>query len=336
MRFREMWIGFIVGALALAGCGSSGNDHSGASAGEKVKIGFLVKSATEVWFQQEWKFAEEAAKQHGFDLIKIATPDADKVLSAIDSLSTQGVQGFIICTPDPKLGPAIVSKAKEHGMKLMTVDDRLIGADGKPLTDVPHLGISAHEIGKSVGQAIVDEMKKRGWNMSEVGAIAINLDELETARQRIDGATEVLVANGFPSERVFKSPWKTQDIPGAFDAANIALTQHPDIKKWVAFSSNDDGVLGVVRATEQHGIPASDVIGVGINGTSGVDDLKKPQPTGFFASVLLSPRQHGFGTAESMFHWITKGTEPPKETYTKGILIDRTNFQEAMKKEGLL
>jgi L-arabinose transport system substrate-binding protein len=328
MRYYCLVLAFV---FVLVGCSKQPE-----TAEERPKIGFLVKSATEVWFQQEWKFADEAAKQYGFDLIKIATPDADKVISAIDNLSAQGVKGFIICTPDPKLGSAIVSKAKEHNMKLLTVDDRLVDANGQPLTDVHYLGISAYEIGKMVGQAIVDEIKKRGWNMAELGAIAVNVDELETARLRINGATEVLVASGFPKDRIFKSPWKTFDIPGAFDAANITLTQHPDIKRWVAFSSNDDGVLGVVRATEGRNIPADDVIGVGINGTSGVDDLKKDKPTGFFASVLLSPRQHGFGTAESMYKWITKGEEPAKETYTKGILIDRSNYKEEMKKEGLL
>jgi L-arabinose transport system substrate-binding protein len=337
MAKKVLVLGLALAVTCMVGC-SKGDDSAGASAGkgEKVKIGFLVKSAAEPWFQQEWKFADEAAAKYGFELVKIETKDADKVVSTMDNLSVQGVQGVIICTPDPKLGNAIVAKAKEHNMKLLTLDDRLIGPDGKPLTDVHHLGISAYDIGKMVGQALVDEMKRRSWNFAEVGAIAVNLDELETARQRIDGAIEVLTANGFPKERIFKSPWKTQDIPGALDAANISLTQHPEIKKWIAFSSNDDGVLGVVRATEGRSIPAENVIGVGINGTSGVDDFKKSKPTGFFASVLLSPRKHGYGTAEMMYQWISQGKEPPKETWTSGILITRDNYKEMMDKEGLL
>ncbi|MEO7454297.1 MAG: arabinose ABC transporter substrate-binding protein [Fimbriimonadales bacterium] len=327
---------FLIGVAALAaiaGCGGGGDTVAGEA--DKPKIGFLVKSATEVWFQQEWKFADQAAEELGFDLIKIPTPDAEKVMSALDNLAAQGADGVIICSPDVKLGPAIVAKCKSANLKLLSVDDRLVNADEQPM-DVPHLGISAHKIGKMVGQAIVDEMKVRGWNMSEVGAIAVNLDELETARQRIDGATEVLVANGFDAGRVFKSPWKTQDIPGALDAANITLTQHSDIKKWVAFSSNDDGVLGVVRATEGRNISSSDVIGVGINGTSGVDDFKKPNPTGFFGSVLLSPRKHGYDTCKMMFEWVKNGVVPPKETWTSGILITRENYEAKMKEEGLL
>ena len=104
-----------------------------------------------------------AAKEKGFTLVKIGAEDGEKVQSAIDNLGAQGAQGFIICTPDVKLGPGIVAKAAANDLKLMTVDDRLVSADGKPLEDVPHMGISATKIGEAVGQAIVDEIKKRGW-----------------------------------------------------------------------------------------------------------------------------------------------------------------------------
>lgn len=64
-----------------------------------VKIGFIVKQPEEPWFQDEWKFADEAAKEKGFTLVKIGAQDGEKVQSAIDNLGAQGAQGFIICTP---------------------------------------------------------------------------------------------------------------------------------------------------------------------------------------------------------------------------------------------
>src|SRR5260221_13847332 len=76
-----------------------------------VKIGFVVKQPEEPWFQDEWKFAEVAAKEKGFTLVKIGAEDGEKALAAIDNLGAQGAQGFIICTPDVKLGPAIVAKS---------------------------------------------------------------------------------------------------------------------------------------------------------------------------------------------------------------------------------
>ncbi len=77
---------------------------------ENLKLGFLVKQPEEPWFQTEWKFADKAGKDLGFDVIKIAVPDGEKTLNAIDSLAASGAKGFVICTPDPKLGSAIVAK----------------------------------------------------------------------------------------------------------------------------------------------------------------------------------------------------------------------------------
>src|SRR6266700_2389101 len=131
----------------------------GASA--PVKIGFLVKQPEEPWFQLEWKFADQAAKELGFSLVKIGATDGEKVLGAIDNLAAGGAQGFIICTPDTRLGPGIVTKAKANQLKLISVDDQFIGADGKPMANVHHLGISAYKIGENVGQTLADEMKKR-------------------------------------------------------------------------------------------------------------------------------------------------------------------------------
>jgi L-arabinose transport system substrate-binding protein len=44
---------------------------------ETLKLGFLVKQPEEPWFQTEWKFADKAGKDLGFDVIKIAVPDGE-------------------------------------------------------------------------------------------------------------------------------------------------------------------------------------------------------------------------------------------------------------------
>ncbi len=56
---------------------------------ENLKLGFLVKQPEEPWFQTEWKFADKAGKDLGFEVIKIAVPDGEKTLNAIDSLGGQ-------------------------------------------------------------------------------------------------------------------------------------------------------------------------------------------------------------------------------------------------------
>ncbi|MEF0940881.1 arabinose ABC transporter substrate-binding protein [Rhizobium sp. BR 362] len=301
-----------------------------------VKIGFVVKQPEEPWFQDEWKFADIAAKEKGFTLVKIGAQDGEKVQAAIDNLGAQGVEGFIICTPDVKLGPGIVAKAAANQLKLMTVDDRLVGADGKPLEEVPHMGISATKIGETVGQAIVDEIKKRGWDMKNVGAIRVSYDALPTAVDRVEGAISVLKGAGFPAENIYDAPQAKTDTEAALNAATTVLNKHADVKYWVAFGLNDEAVLGAVRATESVGIPAANVIGVGIGGAdSAINEFKKPQPTGFFGTVIISPKRHGYETAINMYDWIANAKEPPKLTLTSGSLALRDDYQTVRKDLGL-
>jgi len=257
-------------------------------------------------------------------------------MSAIDNLGAQGAQGFVVCTPDVKLGPGIVAKAAANNLKLMTVDDRLVGADGKPLEDVPHMGISATKIGEAVGQAILDEMKARGWKMDEVGAIRVSYDQLPTAVDRVEGAISVLKAAGFKAENIFDAPQAKTDTEAALNAATVVLNAHADIKKWIAFGLNDEAVLGAVRASESVGIPADGMIGVGIGGAeSAINEFKKPAATGFVGTVIISPKRHGYETALNMYDWIANNKEPAKLTLTAGALAKRDDYQKVRKDLGI-
>jgi L-arabinose transport system substrate-binding protein len=331
----------LVAPLAfLAGCGKKSADTDPASnastPAKKIKIGFLVKQPEEPWFQYEWKGADRAAAQYGFEVIKIGVPDGEKTLAAIDSLAANGAQGFVICTPDVRLGPAIVAKAKTAGLKVITVDDRFVGADGKFLEDVPYLGMSASKIGHLSGSTIAAEMQRRVWAAGETAACIVTFEELDTARQRTDGVIAALTEAGFPADRIFKAPQKTTDIPGSFDAANALLARKTGVKHWLVAGMNDSAVLGAVRATEGNGFKAADVIGVGINGTDCLDELRKPAPTGFYGSIYASAPTEGFMTAEMLYLWIKDGKQPALDTRVDGKPITRENFEALLKAEGIL
>ncbi|GAA0614577.1 arabinose ABC transporter substrate-binding protein [Paenochrobactrum glaciei] len=301
-----------------------------------VKIGFVVKQPEEPWFQDEWKFADIAAKEKGFTLVKIGAEDGEKVQAALDNLGAQGAQGVIICTPDVKLGPGIVAKAAANDLKLMTVDDRLVNADGSAMEDVVHMGISATKIGEETGKAISDEVKKRGWDWKEVGAIRVSYDQLPTAVDRIEGALTFMKSAGLVEANIFDAPQAKTDTEAALNASTVVLNKNPDVKYWVAVGLNDEAVLGAVRATESVGIASANVIAVGIGGSdSAINEFKKPEPTGFFGSIIISPKRHGYETALNMFDWIANGNEPEKLTLTAGQLALRDNYQEVRKELGI-
>lgn len=327
----------LVAAVLPCACSKDSGTQPGqpAPAANAIKLGFLVKQPEEPWFQLEWQFAEQAAKELHFDLVKIGATDGEKVLAGIDNLAAQGAQGFVICTPDVHLGPAIAARAKAKNLKLLSVDDRFLGADGKPMADVHYLGISASKIGTSVGVALAAEQRKRGWSNAETGVIAVTRDELETAKERTDGAIEALTAAGFPAARIWRAAVPVSEIPAALDSTNALLVQHGDVKKWLVCGMNDNVVLGAVRALEGRGLGAESVVAIGINGSDCLVELEKQKPTGFFASVLLSARQHGYQTSEMLYRWVKDGVEPPMDTRTAGVLIDRANFRQVLQEQGI-
>lgn len=303
---------------------------------DTLKLGYLVKQPEEPWFQTEWAFADKAAKEYNFELIKMAVPDGEKTLNAIDTLAASGAKGFVICTPDPKLGSAIMAKAKSYGLKVITVDDQFLNAKGQPMTDVPLVMMAASQIGQRQGNELYKEMQKRGWNVENSAVMAITADELDTARRRVHGAMDALKADGFPAAQIYTVPTKTNDIPGALDAANSLLVQYPDVKNWLIVGMNDNTVLGGVRATEGQGFSADSVIGIGINGVDAVNELAKSKATGFYGSLLPSPDVHGFKSTEMLYEWVAKDVEPQKFVeVTDAVLITRDNFKEELKKKGL-
>ena len=303
---------------------------------EEVKIGFLVKQPEEPWFQTEWAFAEKAGREHGFTVLKIAVPDGEKTLSAIDSLAANGAKGFVICPPDVSLGPAIVAKAERNGLKVMAVDDRFVNAQGEFMEDVPYLGMAAFEVGQKQGEAMATEAKNRGWDWSETYAVINTYNELDTGKKRTDGSVDALKKAGMPEDHILFTAQKNLDVPGAMDATNSALVKLPgNAKNLIIGGMNDNTVLGGVRATESAGFNAANVIGIGINGTDAIGELKK-ENSGFFGSMLPSPHIEGYETARMMYEWVTTGKEPPKYTAMDEVtLITRENFQEELEKIGL-
>ena len=307
-----------------------------AFAADPVKIGFLVKQPEEPWFQTEWAFAEKAAKDKGFTLLKIAVPDGEKTLAAIDSLAANGAKGFVICPPDVALGPAIVAKAKLNDLKVMAVDDRFVDAKGKFMEDVPYLGMAAFEVGQQQGAAMAAEAEKRGWKRDDTYAVINTYNELDTGKKRTDGSVEALKKAGLPTDHIIFAPQKTLDVPGSMDSTTSALVKLPsNAKHLIIGGMNDNTVLGGVRATESAGFKAEQVIGIGINGTDAIGELKKAN-SGFFGSMLPSPHEEGYQTASMMYEWVTTGKEPPKYTaMDKVTLITRANFQQELEKIGL-
>lgn len=299
-----------------------------------IKLGFIVNQPDQPWYQLEWKFGDQAAKDLGCELIKIGATEGDKALAAIDTLAAAGAQGFVICTPDVRLGPAIVAKAERVGLRLIAVDDQFVGPQGL-MKNVHYLGVSAQRIGELAAEGALAEMKRRGWSRAETRVAIITFDQLDTTRQRTEAEAQVITAAGFSPDQIYRGASRTGDVPGAFEAANALFVRAGEVKHWLVLGPADNFVIGAVRALEGRGLGPADAIAVGINGTDCIPEFEKPTPTAFFASVLLAPKKHGYDTVAMLHRWVTTGVEPPLDTRTAGMLITRENFAQVLKEQGI-
>ena len=202
----------------------------------------------------------------------------------------------------------------------------------KPAANTDALKTLTQPEAKTNSETTTEEEELAGLS----AVMAITSNELDTARRRTTGSMDALKAAGFPEKQIYQVPTKSNDIPGAFDAANSMLVQHPEVKHWLIVGMNDSTVLGGVRATEGQGFKAADIIGIGINGVDAVSELSKAQATGFYGSLLPSPDVHGYKSSEMLYNWVAKGVEPTKFTeVTDVVLITRDNFKEELEKKGL-
>jgi L-arabinose transport system substrate-binding protein len=324
-------------SLSLSGCGrqSETSETSGGGAPKTIRIGYIVKDGTQEWFRNEVRFAKEAGAKDGFEVVEVSAPDGGAVMNALDTLANKGCKATVLCTPDVKLGPAIVAACKEKGLKLVTVDDRLVDAEGKPIKDVPYVGISAYAIGQKVGKAALAEAQKRGWKNEDTCVLALTMETLPTAFERTRGAVDEIKAEGFPQDRIQTAPHPEQTVAAGYTAADAVLQKHGDCKHWLVVGMADDVVLGGVRRLEKD-LKPTDIIGIGINGdAAAIAEFKKAEPTGFFGSIQLEARKHGEDTARMAYQWVKDGKVPPAETFTVGTLMTRDNFQQVRKEQGL-
>ena len=78
------------------------------------------------------------------------------------------------------------------------------------------------------------------------------------------------------------------------------------------------------------------VIAIGIGGSkTALNEFAKPIPTGFYGTVLISPKRHGYETSVNMFKWITQNQQPPAVTLTSGMLMTRNNQADVRAKMGI-
>ena len=317
-------------ALILLSMAAAAAVAAGHAAAEDVKIGYINKMGDHPWFVAEVAGAKAAAAAAG---AAFASQDvqfnADLTITTFDTMVGDGVQGIAIVVPDKGLGPVIADKARKAGVKLVAVDDDIYFEDG---SQVPYVGMNAHNIGLRVGEKLADLYKAEGWADKEVRIASIEDRKADTCMQRNLGAEEAFLkaVPDFKPENIVRVAYDNTMV-NSIDVMTTTLTANPAVTNWIFYSCNDDGVIGAARALENSGYGADQGMGIGIDGSRACDAFGSGKPTAFRGTMWLNSENHGATAVKLLVAAIKDGTELPTQTFTDPEFINAENFASTYK-----
>ena len=176
--------------LTLAGLGMAATmAFADQAEAEGFKIGRIVKQGTHPYFTAETVGMRAAAEELGIELLyQDVQTDTDLTISALDTMIAAGVDAIAITVPDQRSGPAVMARANEAGIVLITPYDPIEDDEGNV---APYIGPSNPTLGRMTGEEGVRIFGELGWASEdgELRVAAIEAQQIEPCMERSDFAT---------------------------------------------------------------------------------------------------------------------------------------------------
>jgi len=288
---------------------------------------YVVKRLDQGWFQNEQKGVEEGGKAAGLDVTTLDSRfDASAQQASLDTAFSQKAGGIILVIQDQELGPAVMAQAATNDVPVIAVDDPIEDAKGNP---APFVGMATNDIGTAVGKMLATSAKDNGWDVADIGVAALTFDEVSVCTERTDASREGVLANlpGLTDDQIYEANYAGANTDGGLQAMQGLITSHPDVKHWLVYSCNEEGVVGAVRALEAADLDA-DSCGVGLgDGALAVVEFEKETPA-YCGSLFADSRKHGEVAAQLMADFLLDGTEIPLETLVPGVEVTPENYTD--------
>ena len=272
----------IIQFIGLAACLllpflSANNAISGS---HSLKIGFSQVTLQSPFYVQLKNGAEAAAEAGGDSLIFLdANGDVTKQNNDIQDLITQGVDVLIINPANAQAVVPALEAAQSAGIPVITVD--------RPVDDETvsaHIGRDNVAMGKMVGTAVLEKLKKDGISGAKI--IEIQGDAGGSVMMdRRDGFHAAMEGSG---HTIVKGPYAEYIRSNAVVAMQDLLQAHPDVN--VVYAHNDDMALGAMQVLEENG--RGDVL---VSGVDGLSEALGVMASGgnYVASALNDPQYLG-------------------------------------------
>ena len=216
---------------------------------EKPKVGLVMKSLAKEFFVTMQKGGEDYQKAHSadFDLISNGIKNETDTAGQIDIIQQMiiaKVDALVIAPADSKALVSTIKKAKDRGIVVVNIDNRLdpdvLKSKG---LDVPFVGPNNRQGAREVGDYLAKTLKAG----DQVGIIE-GVSTTTNAQMRTAGFKDAMSAAGMKVVSVQSGDW---EIDGGNKVASGMLSEYPEIKAILA--GNDSMAIGAVSAIRAAG-----------------------------------------------------------------------------------
>lgn len=301
----------LVAAVFGGGCGKP---DAGSSA-TKPRIALVMKSLANEFFSTMAEGAKkhQAAHADSYDLlvngIKNETDLAEQV-NLVDQMIARKVSAIIIAPADSKAVVTVLKRAKESGILVVNIDNKL---DADVLKQagltIPFVGPDNRAGARKVG----DELAKHLQAGDKV-AIVEGIPTAFNGQQRRLGFEDAMKAASMNIVTIQSGNWEMEK---ANNVTTAILSEHADLK--AVLCANDNMALGAVAALQAAG-KSGKVLVVGF------DNIGAIRPMLSDGRVIATADQHAdqlavFGIEAALK--ILKGQAPPADQTTAVDLITK-------------
>jgi L-arabinose transport system substrate-binding protein len=298
------------------------------AAGDTLTIAVIQKQGDQQYFVDEAAGARDAAKELGNVKINVVnvSMDANAAISGMNVMVGQKVDGIAIVVPDQQIGPQVIDMAAQAKIPIVAMDDPIKSGTGTPSAFV---GFDGYDMGSKVGDEAGKLFKASGWALDETRVAAAYEQQLSVCQDRESGQEAAFAKAAGAVPKIIKIGTDNS----AMDAQNrtgAMVTANPSIKHWIVWGCNDESETGAVTALANAGIPAANILGVGLGAYLDCKDWQAGQSTGNKAALFINGRDVGSAAIKVLVAAIRDHTPLPPKTIAKTTIVSPENWKSVM------
>ena len=304
-------------AFCLVGCNHSDNTNPSTTTSgdsDKRRVALIMKSLANEFFSTMADGAKTHQADHAADYDLVVNGikderDLARQVALVDEMVASGVDAIVIAPADSKALVPALRKAKESGVVVVNIDNRLdadiLQQEG---ISIPFVGPDNKAGAKKVGEFLSGKLSK--------GDSVLVLEGIRTsfnAQQRREGFQAAMDEAGITIASSQSAEW---EMSKANTVASSMLSEHPQVKAILA--ANDSMALGAIAAVKSAG-RGDEVLIVGFDNITAVQQAIKD------GKVLATADQHGdqlavFGI-EVALKMLDESASTPKDVETPVDLV---------------